>query len=59
MYETIGIHEKTTYAEPKTVIALEIIPQKTLDNILVKDIKLNDYAIIFVLNGACCQRGFL
>ena len=43
MYETIGIHETTTYTEPKTVIVLEIIPQKTLDNILVKDIKLNEF----------------
>ena len=43
MYETIGIHEKTTYTEPITVIALEIIPQKTLDNMLVKDIKLNEF----------------
>ena len=41
MYETIGNQQVTTYTEPITVITLEIIPQKTLDNILVKDIKLN------------------
>ena len=43
MYETIGNQQITTYTEPKTVITLEIIPQKTLDNILVKDIKLNEF----------------